>query len=227
MISYPFYCFTSYVEEFASTRLMWRSQVSRWCSSPLCLKTVMLTPAARKITCNIPRPDTNTTPVWEATVDTVAMKMVFTLLYKGKLDCCVFTNSIQIFYLFLLLFFMLRGRHWLFIVLPLGGIFFPTSRTVRWWVVNGWTIPLRDTKAIFFAYRDCELMVTLSHDFVVAILWKKNSQQQQKERLVTCSECPVGFIQKRKVSLKDGSRSWRHTLVFFLMILFWVAMFTT
>lgn len=46
-------------------------------------------------------------------------------------------------------------------------------------------------------------------------------------RCRTWMEWPVGFMQKRKVSLKDGSRSWRHTLVFFLMILFWVATFTT
>lgn len=43
----------------------------------------------------------------------------------------------------------------------------------------------------------------------------------------TCMECPVGFRGNLNVSLKDGSLSWRQTLVFFLMILFWVATFTT
>lgn len=36
----------------------------------------------------------------------------------------------------------------------------------------------------------------------------------------TWMECPVGLSGNRKVSLKDGSLSCRHTLVFFLMILF-------
>lgn len=40
-------------------------------------------------------------------------------------------------------------------------------------------------------------------------------------------ECPVGLRGNLKVSLKEGSLSCRHTLVFFLMILFWVATFTT
>lgn len=43
----------------------------------------------------------------------------------------------------------------------------------------------------------------------------------------TCMECPVGLRGNLKVSLKDGSLSCRQTLVFFLMILFWVATFTT
>lgn len=43
----------------------------------------------------------------------------------------------------------------------------------------------------------------------------------------TCMECPVGLRGNLKVSLKEGSLSCRHTLVFFLMILFWVATFTT
>lgn len=43
----------------------------------------------------------------------------------------------------------------------------------------------------------------------------------------TCMECPVGFRGNLKVSLKEGSLSCRQILVFFLMILFWVATFTT
>lgn len=43
----------------------------------------------------------------------------------------------------------------------------------------------------------------------------------------TCMECPVGLRGNLKVSLKEGSLSCRQTLVFFLMILFWVATFTT
>lgn len=43
----------------------------------------------------------------------------------------------------------------------------------------------------------------------------------------TCMECPVGLRGNLKVSLKDGSLSCRQILVFFLMILFWVATFTT
>lgn len=43
----------------------------------------------------------------------------------------------------------------------------------------------------------------------------------------TCMECPVGLRGNLKVSLKEGSLSCRQTLVFFLMILFCVATFTT